>query len=603
MKTDNLLFYDIEVFAYDALVVFKDIDNHEVAHFWSNPERGRAEYEGRDREAGDMRPTGFEGIPGLIRDKILVGYNNYFYDDQMLTLMMHEYMNMPGILKRQNDRIIHGQGATVKRSPLIRSLDCMQQIDVSHPSLKQIEGNMGKSILESSVPFDIDRPLTEPEREEVLRYCSYDIESTIRIFKLRESSYFDTKESLLGMMPEDARESASRWNTTTLSASILLGRNGLMEWEKPRGLEAFWRNVDGIPDKVWNMWEELTASKEAVVGKGRSVKVKAFGCTFVFGLGGLHGAPDKPLRAENIKLADVGSMYPSIIKILEALGPATDAYDNIRQERLAIKHTDPVRAGALKLVLNSVYGLFKSKYSSLHNPMASATVCIYGQIALFWLCRELAAAGYTIINANTDGVAFIDRPELNEVYEDICRDWEQVFRGLVLEVDEFDHWIQKDVNNYVATHDGHIKVKGGEVNKYHTDKFFSNNSTRITQIAMVEYLVKGTPVIKTLSDRLKDHVLWQYVLKAGSTFQGVQDASGAWQNKVNRVFAASADYPGTTKLYKIRADGGQVNFPDSPDRMYVWNGDVDEIPQDEFVRMIDMDHYYELVNKKLRGWP
>lgn len=603
MNTDTLLFYDIEVYAYDALALFKDINNNIVAHFWSNPERGRAEYEGREGVLS-IQPSGFEGIPGLIGSRTLVGYNNYNYDDNILTTMMNGASNSPGMLKRQNDRIISGKGSTLKRSPLIKSLDCMQQIDVSHPSLKQIEGNMGKSILETSVPFDIDRPLTESEREEVLRYCSYDIESTIRIFKLRESSYFDTKESLLGMMPEDARESASRWNTTTLSASILLGKNGLMEWEKPRGLEAFWRNVDGIPDKVWDIWEELTASKEAVVGKGRSVKVKAFGCTFVFGLGGLHGAPDKPLRAENIKLADVGSMYPSIIKILEALGPATDAYDNIRQERLAIKHTDPVRAGALKLVLNSVYGLFKSKYSSLHNPMASATVCIYGQIALFWLCRELAEAGYTIINANTDGVAFVDSPELGEAYNEICRDWEKVFEGLVLEVDEFNRWIQKDVNNYVAVKPGgSIKVKGGEVNKYHTDKFFSNNSIRIVQIATVEYLVNNTPVIKTLSDRLEDHVLWQYILKAGGTFQGVQDSSGDWQNKVNRVFAAREDYPGTTKLYKIRADGGQVNFPDSPDRMFIWNGDVDDIPQDEFVKMIDLDHYYDLIQKKLRGWP
>ena len=32
----DLLFYDIEVTAYDALVVFLDIDKQEVAHFWNN---------------------------------------------------------------------------------------------------------------------------------------------------------------------------------------------------------------------------------------------------------------------------------------------------------------------------------------------------------------------------------------------------------------------------------------------------------------------------------------------------------------------------------------------------------------------------------------
>ena len=587
---DNLLFYDIEVTAFDSLVVFLNRNKEEVAHFWNN----------RDRKTTDD-PSGFEDIPDLIRDKTLVGYNNYSYDDNILTVMMNSATSMPNFIKATNDKIISGERFSGRKSPLIRSLDTMQQIDVSHPSLKQIEGNMGISIVESSVDFNIGRPLTDAEREEMLYYCRHDVAATVDIFNLRQKSYFDTKESLLTMMPEDKRTSAARWNTTTLSANILLGDTGLVAWEKHRVPAKYWRNVEEIPSAVWDMWEDITGSMEAVTGKGRSVKIKAYGCTFVFGLGGLHGAPDKPLVASNIKLADVGSMYPSLIKMLRALGDATDMYDSIRLERLAIKHSDPVRAGALKLVLNSVYGLFKSKYSALFNPMASATVCIYGQIALFKLCGMLHDAGYKIINANTDGVAFVDDPGLGGAYHYICKEWEKEFAGLLLEVDEFDKWIQKDVNNYIATHDGQIKVKGGEVNKYHKDKFFSNNNIRIVQKALVDNLVYGTPVYKTFMDNLDKPILWQYILKAGGTFQGVQDAAGVWQNNVNRVFAAKQEYPGTTKLYKIRKDGGQVNFPDSPERMFIWNGDLADIP--DFKEMIDLDHYMDLVNKKLRGWP
>lgn len=587
---DNLLFYDIEVTAFDSLVVFLNRNKEEVAHFWNN----------RDRKTTED-PSGFEDIPDLIRDKTLVGYNNYFYDDNILTVMMNSATSMPNFIKATNDKIISGERFSGRKSPLIRSLDTMQQIDVSHPSLKQIEGNMGISIVESSVDFNIGRPLTDAEREEMLYYCRHDVAATVDIFNLRQKSYFDTKESLLTMMPEDKRTSAARWNTTTLSANILLGDTGLVAWEKHGVPAKYWRNVEEIPSAVWDMWEDITGSMEAVTGKGRSVKIKAYGCTFVFGLGGLHGAPDKPLVASNIKLADVGSMYPSLIKMLRALGDATDMYDSIRLERLAIKHSDPVRAGALKLVLNSVYGLFKSKYSALFNPMASATVCIYGQIALFKLCGMLHDAGYKIINANTDGVAFVDDPELGGAYLYICKEWEKEFEGLLLEVDEFDKWIQKDVNNYIATHDGQIKVKGGEVNKYHKDKFFSNNNIRIVQKALVDNLVYGTPVYKTFMDNLDKPILWQYILKAGGTFQGVQDAAGVWQNNVNRVFAAKPEYPGTTKLYKIRKDGGQVNFPDSPERMFIWNGDLKDIP--DFKKMIDLDHYMDLANKKLRGWP
>ena len=189
---DNLLFYDIEVTAFDSLVVFLNRNKEEVAHFWNN----------RNRKTTDD-PSGFEDIPDLIRDKTLVGYNNYFYDDNILTVMMNSATSMPNFIKATNDKIISGERFSGRKSPLIRSLDTMQQIDVSHPSLKQIEGNMGISIVESSVDFNIGRPLTDAEREEMLYYCRHDVAATVDIFNLRQKSYFDTKESLLKQLREE----------------------------------------------------------------------------------------------------------------------------------------------------------------------------------------------------------------------------------------------------------------------------------------------------------------------------------------------------------------------------------------------------------------
>lgn len=589
MIMTDLLFYDIEVTAFDALVVFLDIDKNEVAHFWNN--RGRRVQE---------EPSGFEGVTDVIRDKILVGYNNYFYDDNILTLMMGSATSMPDIIKANNDRMIRGEGFSGRRSPLIRSLDVMQQIDVSRPSLKQIEGNMGISIVESTVDFNIGRPLTDEEREEMLYYCRHDVAATVDIYKLRQKSYFEVKEGLLKMLPEGASKDSYRWNTTTLAANVLLGNGKLTPWLCHRVPERLWRNVRGIPPEVWDMWEDCT-TEEGVLGKGRSKTIKAYGCNFVFGMGGLHGAPSKPIRCGRCKHKDVASMYPSSIVHLQALGEATEKYDQMRIQRVAIKHTDPVMAGALKLILNSVYGNFKNRYSALFNPMASATVCIYGQIALFSLCRELDNAGYKIINANTDGVVYLDDPRLGDRDEMIQEWWEEEFAGFKLETDYFSQWIQKDVNNYIAVEeDGKVTVKGGDVNKYATNKFFSNNSTRIIQIAMVEKLIHGTDPFDTFAQHMDDPVLWQYVLKAGSTFKGVQNSAGEWQNKVNRVFAAADGVP-YTKLYKIRQDDAQVNFPDVPERMFLWNEDVKDIP--DFKSIIDQGYYYQLVSDKLKGWP
>lgn len=589
MDDKDLLFYDVEVFKADSLVVFKDIEGRTVGKFWNNRSRKTIQ-----------DPSGFEGVPDLIKGKILAGYNNYGYDDYILTTMMSDVLSMQETIFAHNNTIIKAGGVNRKIDPRIRSIDTMQQISVSHPSLKQIEGNMGKSIIETSVRFDIDRPLTDEERAETEKYCEYDVLSTIEVYKLRKKSYFDTKESLLEMLPDDMDKlKAERWNTTTLSTDILIGRKKLSYWNSHRVPEKYWRNVPGIPSDVWSMWED-SLTDEKITDKGRSTTFHAFDCVIVMGMGGLHGAPEKPGRYGRIKLADVGSMYPSIICSLNALEAATPVYDGIRQERLRIKHIDKVKANALKLILNSVYGLYKSKYSALFNPRASATVCIYGQIALFTLCRELYEAGYKLVNINTDGVAFQDDPTKGDLYDRICRKWEQEFKGLLLEVDEFDTWIQKDVNNYIATQGDHIKTKGGEVNKYHDNRFFDNNNCRIAQIAMVEKLVHGTDVLETLMDKMENPLLWQYVLKAGSTYKGVRDSSGQWQNKVNRVFATREDVP-HTKLYKIREDGGEVNFPDAPEYMYLWNGDLADLHN--FHKIIDAEHYYDLTEKKLKGWP
>ena len=404
------------------------------------------------------------------------------------------------------------------------------------------------------------------------------------------------------MLPEDETKKAYRWNTTTLSAKVLLGDDHLPIWQKLRGLESYWRKVEGIPAEVWDMWESCT-TEEGIMGKGKTKTIKAYGCSFVFGMGGLHGAPSKPGRYGRCKHKDVASMYPSSIVHLKALGTATDKYDQMRLERVAIKHTDPVKAGALKLILNSVYGNFKNRYSALNNPYASATVCIYGQIALFSLCRELSKAGYKVINANTDGVVYLEDPELNDRDEEICAEWEKEFDSYKLDTDFYSQWIQRDVNNYIAVEEnGKITVKGGDVNKYQTNKYFSNNSARIVQIAMVDHLVYGKPILNVFDEHLDEPMLWQYILKAGSTYKGVQNKEGEWQNKVNRVFACIDDprIP-YTKLYKIRWDDGQVNFPDVPELMYVWNEDVNKLTN--FKQIIDREYYLHLVKEKLKGWP
>lgn len=548
----ELVFYDIEVFYRNAFVVFKDIEKNVLRIFHNN----------------------FIGLTDFVKDKVLIGYNNYWYDDHILHAMMD--LRTPEQIKALNDRIIGGEKLRIKNYKF-ESLDCFQQIDVSMPGLKKVEGNMGRMILESSVSFDIERGLTEEEYLDVLEYCKYDVDMTIEVYKQREKNYFKPKKSLVEMLGDDK---GLRWNTTTLSANVLLDRP-LPKWSDIRVPEEL---MELVPYEVAELWR----TKE----KG-NITINEFGNEIVFGFGGLHGQNTKKKRFENVHNLDVASLYPSIIVNHNILGTATQKYKEILEERIRIKHTDPPKQAGLKLILNSVYGLLKSQYSLLFNPKASTTVCAIGQSILYDLTKRLSPT-CEIVQINTDGVAFIP---YTDDYKQIWKEWESDY-NLILEEDLFPTFIQRDVNNYIAVEeDGKCKLKGGDVNRYYDDAIFKNNNARILDIAIVDKLVYGKDVLDTLLEHLDKPHLYQYILQAGRTYQGTYDQDGNKHERINRVFASKKD---DFCLFKKRLDGGMVRFADTPMKMFLWNDDCDKL--EDFEKIVDLNHYYQIINKKLERW-
>jgi hypothetical protein len=562
MNEQDYLFYDIEVFSHNAFVVFKDINKKLIRVFHNN----------------------FVALKDFVKGKILVGFNNYWYDDKILTYMLEKKPIF--MIKKLNDQIISGENVKFINQPVFKSLDVFQQIDVSKPSLKKIEGNMGRMILESAVPFTINRPLTDQEYKEVLDYCIYDVDTTIDVYKQRVKSYFQPKNQLIEML---GKEAAMKWNTTTISGNLLL-KKPLPKWDSIRIPQDLWLLV---PENVRELWLDASNASIGVKPKG-NVTIEKFDCEIQFAFGGLHGAHKTIKRAKNVKLLDVASMYPNIILILKVLGElATGKYKNILEQRLAIKHIDKILSDALKLILNSVYGNLNSQYSMLYNPKALLSVVVYGQIALYALCERLAPF-CTILNINTDGVAFIPH---DEAYIDAYKTWEEDFE-LQLEEKNFDLLVQKDVNNYIAMKGEKIICKGGDVNRYEEDAFFKNNNARILDIALVDYLVHGKDIYTTLEENTNKPYLYQYILKAGNTYQGTATENGKLlETKVNRVFASKK---AGFCLYKKRHDEGLVRFADAPVNMYLWNKDCNEIKN--FERIVNLDHYYQLVKKRVERW-
>ena len=102
----------------------------------------------------------------------------------------------------------------------------------------------------------------------------------------------------------------------------------------------------------------------------------------------------------NVALLDVASMHPSSIEAMNLFGPYTRRFSAIKQARVAIKHKDIDRAvgifsefmdddkvrkleadlrgenskavaGALKIAINSVYGLTSAKFPNRFNDVAA----------------------------------------------------------------------------------------------------------------------------------------------------------------------------------------------------------------------------------------
>src|SRR5262249_31312093 len=130
--------------------------------------------------------------------------------------------------------------------------------------------------------------------------------------------------------------------------------------------------------------------------------------------------------AHRIVKADVASLYPSLMREYR-IGPARDRLgallaivDRLVDHRLAAKararaappgsperYASEAMSAAMKLVINSAYGYLGAagltRFSDVH---AANTVTRHGREVLALLCRELAARGVTLLEADTDGVYF-----------------------------------------------------------------------------------------------------------------------------------------------------------------------------------------------------
>ena len=564
-RAKEILIFDIEVFKHDTVIVFK-----------------------RFNQPGYLpMHNDFRDLKDLIKDKLLVGFNNYNYDNYILAAILQGKSQEE--IKKINDYIISG-GDTKnlglnKEVYSINSLDTYQELP-NRLSLKEFQANYGMDIEETPIPFDLNRPLTSKETELIKKYCEHDVYATEKLLNERIESYFNPKIQLCNL----SGKNSIRWNTTTIAADILTNGNKTIPWNDTKFNIML---LKFVPVEVVAYW----AKKYINSAKGKSVSafnITVDGYNLSFGFGGLHQGEN--VIAKDVVLLDVSSMYPNIIVNNKLLDDKTSIYNDILKKRIIEKKEgNIVKSNALKLILNSVYGNFKNQYSNLYNPMAAISTCLIGQIAIFNLFDKLKNHG-KIININTDGIAFIPK---NSLWKKIAIDWMDDWE-LPLTHKYYTKWIQKDVNNYVAlAKDGSITTKGADTSKFEYD-VLGKVKANIVDKCVVNYLLHDIPVVETISSNLNNPKLFQIVLKNTNKFVATVDQNGIAKNKINRVFASKNT---DTCLYRLKENGNIAKFPDAPSKMFIYNKDLDDLDIKEFKEIIDIDYYVDLVNKKLRNWP
>lgn len=545
-----LNFYDFEVFKHDWMVVVINPVTHDERVIINDDDALTALYEGRKRD-------------------IWVGYNNLHYDQFIFK----------GILcgfdpKAINDFIIAEGHKGWQYSSLLRKV-YMVNYDVFHPrtdrGLKTHEAYLGNDICETTVPFDIDRKLTEAEIAETVKYCRHDVEQTIEVFMQRKSE-FDARMDLLKMFDLPL---VYLGKTDAQLTAIILGAE---RPARPRDDE-----FDIVPLPCLDLgpydfirsWYLDPANQDY----SATLDFDIAGCPHKCAWGGLHGAIAQYAGEGYFINVDVESYYPAEMIAHELLSRNVQdpsKFKGIRDHRIELKHAKDPRQKALKLVVNGTYGASKDKFNALYDPRQANMVCVNGQLMLIDLMHKLVRdVGAEIIQSNTDGVlirmpdgfdggpdAFYDR------VDDVAYEWEHR-TGMGLEFDEFTRVYQKDVNNYVlVAADGSMKTKGAYVKKLGPLDY----DLAVVNKALVEFMVHGVPVEDTIAAD-DDLIDYQRVVKVSGKYKYGVHGHERLTDRCFRVFASTRESDGM--IGRVKAGKAKPEkFGNTSEHSFIDNGDV-----------------------------
>lgn len=576
-----MIFYDFEVFKYDWLVVLIEPDKQQETVICNDKAK-------------------LENYYSKNKTEIWAGFNSRYYDQYILKGILCDFNP-----KEINDFIIVKNKPGWAFSNLLRQFplnnyDVMTNID---RGLKVFEGFMGNNIKETSVPFDIDRKLTEGEITETIKYCRHDVEQTIEVF-IKRISDFQAQIGLLKMF--NLPLSSISKTKVQLSAQILEASSRKYDDEFDISFPTTMR-IEKYKSVInWYKDGKNRCYERYVIGKSRKqilkktqLEINVAGVPHVFGWGGVHGAREKYFGEGYFINMDVASLYPSLMLRYNLLSRSCnpEKFKYIVETRLKYKKEENPLQAPLKIVINGTYGASKDKNNPLYDPRQANNVCVYGQLLLLDLIEHLEPY-CEIIQSNTDGVLvkMPDGENSDKFYmliEKIAHEWEQR-TGLQLEFDEYAKVFQKDVNNYVIVDlDGNYKSKGAYVKKLNALDY----DLPIVNKALIDFMIKGIPVERTIGNccALKE---FQQIKKISSKYDCIKHGDNILHEKTVRCFASLDKSDGC--LYKKHTKTQRLSKVEgTPEHCFLVNDNVNGLRID---KKLDKKWYIDIAKKRLQDF-
>ena len=524
------------------------------------------------------------------KNDIWVMYNGAGYDQYIIKGLLLDFDP-----KKINDFIIVEGRKGFEFSKSFNKInlnvyDVMPNIPVS---LKVLEGFMGNDIHETSVPFDIDRKLTQTDLEETIKYCRFDVMNTIEVF-CRRKVEFDSKFDLIKFFKLPLNNLVK---TQAQLAAVILDAKRIKlddEWDIRVPDNAILGKYQAVAD--WFM-DKANHHEDA------ELTMTIAGLEHTIAWGGVHaGLPKTTIVCENGESmfdADVGQLYPNIMrqyKLISRAARKPEMLDYMLDTSMRLKAEGKKKEREpWKRQCNIIYGAEGDKYNPLYDPLHRKLVCVYGQIFLIDLIEKIEDI-VTLINSNTDGIFFKVATENVDELKRRVGEWEKRTR-LNMEYDEFVKFISKDVNNYVAIRpNGKYHAKGAYVKELNDLDY----DLPIVNEAVKNYIIKGIPVEATINScsNFRD---FQKIVKLSNKYKWVEHerecGNTKHDNKACRVYASNDNSDG--RLLKCDGVRNPAKFGNTPDKCFIYNGDVKNTP---IPNNLDRQWYINLATNRLQDF-